>query len=224
MRKNFASVIFYSFYILEGNYIEFRRTLDAYMKEANSDNCLADNGKHISLHINGGREIGRRIHNYAAAWLSLVDHTRIISKKLTISSIDYIQAFAVEYEAKKNECLKDNFENLFIKDLRRYVQHKKVPVPTLQFKINSVQIGFLFEFNSNEIENFDWNSKVKTYIKSRSSVPISEIIDKHFFVMKEFYLWIEFREIQLDPYAPTELRETTFEIWKQQRFIKSDHS
>ncbi len=217
MRKSFSSVIFYSFYILEMNYIEFRQTLDAYMKAANSDDCFADNGKHISLHINGGREIGRRIHNYSAAWLSLVDHTRIIYNKLKASEIPHVQNFAVEYDTKMNECLKDNFENLFIKDLRRYVQHKKVPVPTLQFKANSSQAGFSFEFNSSEIENFDWNRKVKNYIESHRSIPIGEIIEKHFFVMKEFYLWIEFREIQLDPYAPSELRETTFELWKQKK-------
>jgi len=124
------------------------------------------------------------------------------------------------------ESLKDTFENVFVKDLRRYIQHKKVPVPTLRFKMRRTENlssesgdplfegGYSFEFSSKDIEDFDWSRKPKEYLKSNESVPIVEIIDKHFSIMKDFYLWVQFRDHQLHPYAPNDVKESTFEEWK----------
>jgi hypothetical protein len=227
MGENFFSIIFYSFYIFEGNYIEFSRTIESYIKSANNKELFGDSENHINLHISGGREIGRRIHNYSAAWLSLVDHTRIVHRKLKDHTSDDVRDFADEYEIKLSDFLKDTFENVFIKDLRNYVQHKKVPVPTLHFKIRRVEDllsesgdplmegGYSFEFNSKDIEDFNWSGQPKEYIKNNESVPIVKIIDQHFSIMKDFYLWIQFRDHQLHPYAPREVKEITFEEWKQ---------
>jgi hypothetical protein len=227
MGENFFSIIFYSFYIFEGNYIEFKRTIENYIEAANSDEFLSDSEKHINLHISGGREIGRRIHNYTAAWLSLVDHTRIVHEKLKDHTLADIRNFANEYEVRLVEYLKDTFENVFVKDLRRYVQHKKVPVPTLHFKMRRIENlssesgsplfegGFSFEFKSKDIEDFNWSRHPKEFLKSNQSVPIVKIIDKHFSIMKDFYLWIQWRDHQLHPYAPREVKEITFEEWKQ---------
>jgi len=229
MGENFFSVIFYSFYILEGNYLEFKRTIERYMEAANSDEFLHDSKKYMNLHIAGGREIGRLIHNYVAAWLSLVDHTRRIHEKLKDHNSSDIQVFANEYEIRLTEHLKDTLENVFVKDLRRYVQHKEVPVPTLHFKIQRIEnllsesgeplfeLGHTFELDSNNIKDFNWSPKTKEYIKDNKSVPIGKIIDKHFSIMKDFYLWIQFRDHQLHPYAPIEIVENTFEDWKQRK-------
>lgn len=227
MGENFFSIIFYSFYIFEGNYIEFKETIESYVETVNSDEFFDDSGKYIDLHISGGREIGRRIHNYAAAWLSLVDHTRIVYEKLKDHTSDNIRDFASEYDARLSEYLRSTFENMFVKDLRNYVQHKKVPVPTLHFKMRRVENsvsesgdplfegGYSFELNSEDIKDFRWSQQSKEYLKSNRSVPIVEIIDKHFSVMKDFYLWIQFRDHQLHPYAPRERKELTFEEWKK---------
>ncbi|PZV21288.1 MAG: hypothetical protein DCF21_02795 [Leptolyngbya sp.] len=227
MGENFFSVIFYSFYILEGNYIEFRRTIESYIKAANSDEFLRDSEKHINLHTTGGREISRLIHNYVAAWLSLVDHIRVINAKLKEHDSPDIRDFTNEYELRLAEYLKDTFENMFVKDLRRYVQHKKVPVPTLHFKMKRMENllsesgeplfegGHSFEYHSKDIDDFNWSQKTKEYIKNNKSVPIVQIIDKHFSIMKDFYLWIQFRDHQLHPYAPRVVTETTFEDWKR---------
>jgi len=138
MGENFFSIIFYSFYIFEGNYIEFSRTIESYIKSANNEEVLGDSEHHINLHISGGREISRRIHNYSAAWLSLVDHTRRVRNKLKDHTSVDVRNFGDEYDIRLAECLKDTFENEFVKDLRNYVQHKEVPVPTLHFKIRRV--------------------------------------------------------------------------------------
>jgi hypothetical protein len=235
MEENFFSVLFYSFYIFEGNYIEFKRTIESYIETANSEDFLDDNKKIVNLHINGGREIARRIHNYAAAWLSLVDHTRRVKEKLEKHrSVNY-RDFANEYEARLNEYLKNTDENVFMKDLRKYVQHKKVPVPSLRFNIKRienlsesenflVESSYSFEFNSKDIANFKWTGQSKQYLKN-NTVDIVKIIEKHFSIMKDFYLWIQFREHQLNSDVTT-VKEMTFEEWKQKiwesRYNNSD--
>lgn len=227
MGENFFSVIFYSFYILEGNYWDLNRTIQGYIKLTTNDEFIVDQQKHLELHIQGGRELARLIHNYVAAWLSLVDHTRVIQKRLKEHNTEEIRHFAFEYEKKLSESIKDSFENLFVKDLRRYVQHKAVPVPTLHFKMTRVdsasplespqaEMGYSFEFKAKEIENFDWSRASKEYIKSHQSIPVEKIINRHFAIMKEFYLWIQFRDHQLHPYAQNSIKQSTFEEWKKQ--------
>jgi hypothetical protein len=213
MGENFFDVIFYSFYIFEGNYKDFKSTVHKFIKLAGSDEFL-DSQKSIELHIYGGRELARLIHNYAASWLSLVDHTRIIQTKIKSSKLKHLKEFSLEYEKRLSESLRDSFENRFIKDLRRYVQHKAVPVPTLQYRLAQTEHTQSFEFNSKDIQDFDWYSKVKDYIQNRRTVPIEKIIDQHFKTMKDFYLWVQFRDQQLHPYSSIEIQQMTFEDWK----------
>lgn len=228
MGENFFSVVFYSFYVLEGNYIELKKTIDLFMEAVDKKEFL-DNKRYVELNLYSGRELARLIHNYSAAWLSLVDHTRAVNEKLKNHDSSKIRNFANEYEIRLAECLKDTFENVFLKDLLRYVQHKKIPVPVLHHKMRRIENSlselerplfeqfYSFEFNSSDIADFDWKKTNKEYIKNSKSVPIFCIIDRHFNLMKDFYLWIQFRDDQLHPYASKDVTKMTFEEWKQQK-------
>ena len=216
MGENFFSVIFYSFYIFEGNYWDFKKTIQSYIELTNTNEFLSNERIHLDLNIHGCRELSRLIHNYAASWLSLVDHTRVIKEKLKGHEVDGIRNFALEYEVKLNEFLKDSFENFFVKDLRRYVQHKAVPIPTLHYRLTQTGMSCSFQFNTKQIEDFDWSKNSKQYIRNNKAVPLEEIIDRHFEMMKDFYLWIQFRDHQLHPYTSDWVKQATFETWKQQ--------
>ena len=211
MGENFFEVIYYSFYIFEGNYKDFKSTFQQLVTLAGSDEFL-DSEKSMELHIYGGQELGRLIHNYAASWFSLVDHTRIAKNKMESSESENLKTFALEYEKRLSESLRDTFENRFIKDLRRYAQHRMVPVPTLHYHSTQTEHTISFELNSKDMEDFDWNEEVKKYIKGRRAIPIEKIISQHFNIMKDFYLWIQFRDHQLHPYSP--IQKMTFEDWK----------
>ncbi|NET73300.1 MAG: hypothetical protein F6K62_20900 [Sphaerospermopsis sp. SIO1G2] len=192
MSYKFCSIIFYSFHIFERNYHELKSTIQGYKNLIASDDFISNNENYMKLHIYGGRELSRLIHNYAAAWFSLVDHTRVIQRKLKESEEEEIRKFAIEYQNKLNESLKDSFENSFVKDLRNYVQHKAVPVPTLHWTMirnlsNSdtplMDTDCSFEFNTKQIQDFDWSNLSKDYIKNNVSVPFEKIIDRHFDMM-----------------------------------------
>jgi hypothetical protein len=227
MSYKFGSIIFYSFHIFERNYHELKSTIQGYKNLIASDDFISDSQKYMELHIYGGRELSRLIHNYAAAWFSLVDHTRAIQRELEGSEEEEIRKFAIEYQNKLNESLKDSVENSFVKDLRNYVQHKTVPVPTLHWTMtrnlsNSdtplMDTDCSFEFITREIQDFNkWSKTSREYIKNNESIPVEKIIDSHFNLMKEFYLWINFRDDQLNPYASSEIKELTFDQWKQKQ-------
>ena len=229
MGENFFSVIFYSLPILEGNYRELKKAIQRYLEPIATGEFLFDDEERIQTHINSSREIARLIHNYAAASFSLVDHTRAIKNKLKGHDEKELRDFAFEYEEKLNESVKNSFENLFVKDLRRYVQHKAVVVPSLQIKLTRVnfsnssseisqaEVKHSFELDSKQLQDFDWGRASKEYIVSHRTIPVEEIIDKHFASIKEFYLWIQFRDTQLHPYASNSVKQSTFEEWKQQQ-------
>ncbi|MGM3308231.1 hypothetical protein ACSQ6I_20025 [Anabaena sp. WFMT] len=227
MGDKFGSIVFYSFYIFERNYHELKSTIQGYKNLIASDDFISDRQKYMELHIYGGRELSRLIHNYATAWSSLRDSTRAIQRKLEKSEEEEIRKFVIEYEDKLNESLKDSFENLFVRDLRNYVQHKAVPVPNLHWtmirNLSSSDTPLMdtdcsFEFSTREIQDFNrWCDSSKEYMKNNESIPVEKIIDRHFDMMKEFYLWINFRDDQLNPYASSEMKQFTFEQWKQKQ-------
>lgn len=232
--ESFFSVVFYSFYVLNGNYMEFEKTIEEYLKATVGDEFMFNRERQINLSINAGREIGRRIHNYSAAWYSLVDHSRRIAKKLSESKSPGYQELSDEYRIKVRDYFGDSFENQFIGDLRRYVQHKRIPVPTLHFKAERIwdaspqaegvlcNMSHSFDLNSREIKDFDWKPKSKKYIDENQSIPVAEILNRHFESMKAFYQWVEYKDSQIRPFSPKEIQEATFEDWQKMnknRFI-----
>ncbi|ANV90658.1 hypothetical protein [Picosynechococcus sp. PCC 8807] len=230
MGENFFSVIYYSFYIFEGNYIELIEAFKSYSK------LIEENQKNLNRLFepfgfthHASRELARLLHNYATAWYSLKENTYAINNKLKKNKELDVRNFEYEYKKKLEESLKDSFENIFIADLRRYVQHKKMPVPTLHFRGNCSQektliaekpvfdLEFKFEIISDDIRDFDWNSKIKKYLRENQSVPIIEIVEKHFLQMENFYLWIQFRDHQLHPSAQHDIKNATFEEYKKMK-------
>ena len=129
MGEHFWAVIIYSFYIFEENYIDLSSTIQEYISTT-EENTFGGEGL-IQLHLDGGRELSRMLHNYVAAWYSMKEHAMRIKKKLKSSEREEVRAFLHEYQNKIDEALGGRFENIFISEMRRYSQHKLVPIPTL---------------------------------------------------------------------------------------------
>ncbi|AFZ59956.1 hypothetical protein H6G54_09735 [Anabaena cylindrica FACHB-243] len=90
MGDKFGSIVFYSFYIFERNYHKLKSTIQGYKNLIASDDFISDSQKYMELHIYGGRELSRLIHNYATAWSSLRDSTRAIQRKLETKTKFYV--------------------------------------------------------------------------------------------------------------------------------------
>ncbi|PHQ57245.1 MAG: hypothetical protein COC16_01455 [Lutibacter sp.] len=137
--------------------------------------------------------ISRHFHNYISTYLSLTDHTRIIYRKLYEP-----YGFLPEYQGKVDMYFKNHKLSVFVKDLRQYIQHYKLPYLTSQIKRNSVFEGFsphllievedLLEFSS-------WNKLSKEFINENpDGVDLLLVVKTHYKHTKEFYDWF-FNEI-----------------------------
>lgn len=212
MGEVFWTVVVHSFYVFERNYIDLKETIEYYISLTDSNSF--DAGRIIELNMIGGREVGRMIHNYLAAWFSLKEHTMAIKNKIPKNARAEIKEFGVEYQRKVDEVFKGNPENILIGDMRRYVQHRAPLIPNLSFKL--LEARSCFELNYERIKSFDWNSKSREYLGGRKNIPLQDLVDDHFLILKEFYLWIHFRDWQLHPYATNSMKCLDFETWKEQ--------
>lgn len=219
---SFFHVIHYSFHTFNSNYLELRETIRQLLILAASDEVLYSSEKYIQISLWGNQEIPRRLHNYLASWFSLKDHAYRILKKIETSESKQARAFAEDYKNQVFLYFKDNIENKFIQDLRNHAQHNQLPIPNLVFRMSinedgAANLSYSFEFSSEELlQKGDWSSSSKMFLQSqKQSFALDNLIEGHFNLTKDFYLWVKFREAQLDPYSPQEFKNATFEEWKK---------
>lgn len=153
-------------------------------------------------------ELARLLHNYLAGIYTLIEHTRNIYRKIT-NDKSYLKK---NYDDKlsillKNRCI------VFLKDLRQYIQHNKVPIffyMTTLKKTSNIRMKNLDLYKSKDINyvrkhesngqiildknyllNWDkWSSVSKEYLNdSKKNINILKIIRKYQSLINDFYKW-----------------------------------
>lgn len=106
--------------VLDGNYRELGRLLNRASLDRDYALELVQNVHESAIRDEFYSELDRLLHNFAAAIFSLVEHTmRVVRHYNDVR-------FRAEYERRKTEVVNSRC-TAFIKDLRRYVQHYKLP-------------------------------------------------------------------------------------------------
>ncbi|NJM75900.1 MAG: hypothetical protein HC852_09075 [Acaryochloridaceae cyanobacterium RU_4_10] len=213
MEDNFSDFILRTLYIFEGNYWQFKHVFQDFSQLSISDEYMFDERKSLDLYFQASQEISRLFHNYVSAWFSQKEHTSVIHKKLKKSEKSYLREFAIEYQERLDKSIKKSTENIFINDLRRYIQHKAIPPLCKIMTLNNDGASVSLCFDSDKIKDFDWKKESKEYILSRQNIHLDEIVDSHFCVVKKFHEWIYFRDLQLSPYNFTINKHMSFEEW-----------
>lgn len=222
LNPSFFYVIYYSFHTFEGNYIELRETIKQYLTLAASDEALQSSEKYMEINLYGSREITRRFHNYVASWFSIREHSYRIKKKIERSELKQDSTFVDEYKNQVSLYFKNNIENKFVQELRNYTQHNQLPIPSLTINMNreeddeKINLSCSFTLSCDELlQKGEWSSTSKIFLQNqKKSFALNDLIEGHFYLTKDFYLWIRFRESQLNPYSPLEFKNATFEEWK----------
>lgn len=206
LNPSFFHVIYYSFHTLEGNYIELRETIKQYLTLAASDEALQSSEKYMEISLGGSREIPRRFHNYVASWYSIREHSYRILKKIERSELKQSSAFVDEYKNQVSLYFKNSIENKFVQELRNYTQHNQLPIPSLTIKMSrdeeeKLNLSYSFTLSCDELlQRGEWSSTSKIFLQNqKKSFALDDLIEKHFYLTKDFYLWIRFRESQLNP-------------------------
>lgn len=132
-------------------------------------------------------EITRLLYNYLASAATLADHCRRVMK--TYESTD----FYTEYKQKVYKFTQLP-EATFLKDLRNYFTHHKIP--SIGLSIGDVELGDDFRhealiYTSDLDDSNKWSARSKKYIDDHfPHVYIAGLIKTHLDGLAELYSWI----------------------------------
>jgi len=135
------------------------------------------------------REFLRLIHNFLSSIFSLVEHTYAFRKDLDNQELNKFYDEKLK-ELRLNECI------TFLKDLRTYTQHYKLPFVSakLSFTATNPKKGEgvseqkLILDKDNLLKWERWNSSSKKYLKKQDKeIDIKNIVEEYHSLIKTFY-------------------------------------
>lgn len=137
---------------------------------------------------NYGIEATRRLYNYISSISSLADYTRNLLKDYKGSS------FEAEYLVKLSHVTELN-EFAFLKDLRNYASHYKIP--PIGYIIGTMNIlgrnqAFLPLIYTGDLFDYDkWSNGSKQYMKDNfPEIELIPLVNKYAQAINELYIWI----------------------------------
>jgi hypothetical protein len=184
--------------LFEGNYQQLADSLE-YFSDAERSFELEQAG-HEKLKVHFQSEVVRLIHNFVAAALSLVDHTRIHYRKL------YGEGEFPEYRDRLGEAFADDQLANFVKGLRQYFQHFGLPhiyFETAWSRDNPIFLRTV-RLRNRELQDFDWKQKAREFLLSQSEdIDLFLLVKTYHEKVVQFYEWFQGRqeEIHADQFA-----------------------
>lgn len=183
----------HSIELFDGNYHELRNLL-IFFEDINQSYYLEQDGNDEERR-RLLRDIVRRMHNYVASVLSLIDHSRLHYRKL----YDRTNIFP-EYQTKVDEVFKFDPLACFVKDLRQYFQH--YGLPGIYFQTNWTRASGLMErtvrLRLTDLKHFTWSSTAKKFLVAQTEdINLLTLTDAYHNKVTAFYNWFQGRQEQL---------------------------
>ncbi len=154
-----------SFNTCDCNYRALLKAQDEYLKDHSM--CNPKDTTKINVFL---RQFSCLLHNYLASTYTFFEHTRAIFDKMGI--LDFKKA----YEQRKKEFDSEEV-NAFVKDLRRFAQHRRLPLVgaganmlyTIEGVIANEPCGVIKDLPSLRIDDLvkydTWSAKSKSFLK-----------------------------------------------------------
>jgi hypothetical protein len=167
-------------------------------------NFLANNPKADALHwlrnrdklMVAMRDVIRLLHNYVAAAMSLIDHTRRLHKRLYSELGNFS-----DYQTKVNSEFAQDPHAQFVKCLRQYCQHYKAPNLdiTTSWNQGDEKISRSFNLLKEDLISFDgWSATALKYLEhANEKISILQIIKEYRDKVIEFYIWFQKRQEEI---------------------------
>lgn len=179
--------------LFDGNYRELRDLL-LFFEDINKSIYLEQDGNDIERR-RLLREIVRFMHNYVAAAMSLIEHSRIHYRKL----YERNQLFP-EYQKKVDAVFKDDPLSCFVKDLRQFFQHYALPGISLQ--MNWTKATGIMErtvrLSLVDLKGFKWSSTAKQFFTAQTEdIDLLKLTNAYHEKVTAFYQWFQRRQEQL---------------------------
>jgi hypothetical protein len=184
-------------YIFDKNYAELKALLEFFINDPKSFPLTFQRNRDKLEELQ--LDILRRLHNFVASALTLIDHTRIYYRELygdTDKFPDYLPRLSNEFE-------KDPLSQ-FVKCLRIYCQHYAPPNIIVEESLienpdGTPKIEKKVLLRTEDLISFDrWNSTAREYLnKPDKQIDLLEIIDLYRTKVINFYLWVISRQNEI---------------------------
>ncbi|MEZ8542053.1 hypothetical protein AB6C74_04365 [Vibrio splendidus] len=139
--------------------------------------------------------LGFKLHNYVCAAKSLVDHSRVLYRRVyEKQSIDF-----EDYEAEVKSRFEENELSKFVEFLRTYAQHEKLPTISSGFSFDSKSDeGFVFTVSLDSAEllcSSSIKSLPKKFIREQGdSIDVKSVLTRYHQQIRDFYEWVKERQ------------------------------
>ncbi|MBN8697160.1 MAG: hypothetical protein J0L87_11585 [Bacteroidetes bacterium] len=180
--------------IFNGNYYELVHHLKTHNTPQVSLKLMSIEQRHL-LH-DYQRQITRFLHNYIASALSLTDHARNHYRELYSDNNLF-----PDYQDEINKRFVNNQLAVFIKDLRQYFQHYKMPGVSsrLVYKKDASDFVITLLLPTKEIAKFSgWNSLSKKFLAEQTDdIDLLVLINDYHHLIEDFYHWFINRQMEI---------------------------
>lgn len=157
----------------------------------------------------GMQEVVRLLHNFVAAALSLVDHTRVLYRQLyepRAEFTDYPEEIAATFS-------RDPLSQFVIK-LRQMSQHYRLPSIENHTKVSGVVQGLVgdvtiqLRLKTDDLRQFDgWNEPAREFLDAAGShIDLRKLVTAYHNHIMEFHQWFEGRQREIHGVGPDLLR------------------
>jgi hypothetical protein len=142
--------------------------------------------------------LGFKLHNYVCAAKSLVDHSRVLYRRVYTEKAPKFD----DYESEVKGRFEENPLSKFVEFLRTYYQHEKLlPIGTsLRFDSQSDE-GFIFTVTANSdelLKSSSIKSVAKKFIREQGdSIDLRKVINGYHTQVIDFYQWVRDRQQEL---------------------------
>lgn len=200
-------VLSWSTYAFQKNFHELRSLVEHLQSADSSDLWVLRNRDRLE---HAQREVGRRLHNFVASALSLVDHTRNASRKFYADD----SARKAEYQRRVDETFVSDPLSQFIKGLRQYCLHYRPPF--VGWQMRGTDAGGMeqsFFLNRALLHQMEWNATARLFIDATDDqINFLEAIDHYHDKIEDFYIWFEDDVRDLHAEAFTEVKALEDEL------------
>ena len=183
-----------SIYTFDQNYLELVKLVNILSSDPKADHLFwLRNRDKLMLAM---RDIIRLTHNYVAAALSLIDHTRRLYSKL------YAEAGGFpDYQPRVSSEFAHDPLSQFIKGLRQYCQHYKAPDldVTTSWERGDERQTRTFNLHKADLETFDgWSATARRYLEEiDEKVDILVVTTEYRRKVIDFYQWFQSRQEEI---------------------------
>ncbi len=182
-----------SYYIFNQNCEELKQFLVAYSKpEVALEISRVGNRRKLDAFL---KEVMRRLHNYLASAMSLVDHTFLLVRDLYKGT-----PFEKEYHGERNRRFTESPQLQFVQQLRNYALHQSiVDAVAITSWSRDEPLDTSIKLHLETLRTWKgWKGRAKEYVKTApKDVKVLDLVEAYTAEVRGFYEWLSIRQQQI---------------------------